>query len=310
MARSRRRARDRNGYGCFHVAPCAGGARDLDTEGSSMGRPATTLIIVGALIAPLTGRTQSPSLVAARLHASVGIDSRGTFIYRYTVENGAGSTAGIWTLAIDISLPMGASRAGEPVGLSAPEPGWRAIVGTDATAHWEAIRDASAVLPKHTLAGFSMTSHDPPALGRFTLSPHIDPDRAPIMSPGDDPGDVDRYNQDLARYVESQSVEGVTLTPATAVTVTPDAVLANLTNQVVRARSLGWISDDSITRSLRAKLEPARAAFSRRQFEIARNILSALRNEVAAQAGKSLTAEAVALLDVNIQYVLQLAAKR
>jgi hypothetical protein len=130
------------------------------------------------------------------------------------------------------------------------------------------------------------------------------------MSPGDDPGDVDRYNQDLARYVESQSVEGVTLTPATAVTVTPDAVLANLTNQVVRARSLGWISDDSITRSLRAKLEPARAAFSRRQFEIARNILSALRNEVAAQAGKSLTAEAVALLDVNIQYVLQLAAKR
>ena len=275
-----------------------------------MNRPAIALIVVGALLAPLPGRTQSPSLVAARLHASAGIDSRGGFIYRYTVENGARSTAGVWKLAIDISLPMGASRAGEPVGLSAPQPGWRAIVGTDATAHWEAIRDTSVVLPKHTLGGFSITSHDPPALGRFTLSPHIDPDRAPIMPPGDDPGDGDRYNQDLARYVESQSVEGVTLAPAAPVAVTPDALLANLTNQVVQARSLGWISDYSIMRSLRAKLEPARAAFSRRQFEIARNILSALRNEVAAQSGKSLTTEAVALLDFNIQYVLQLAAKR
>jgi hypothetical protein len=31
---------------------------------------------------------------------------------------------------------------------------------------------------------------------------------------------------------------------------------------------------------------------------------------VAAQSGKSLTTEAVALVDLNIQYVLQLAAKR
>jgi hypothetical protein len=275
-----------------------------------MRRPAIALITIGGLLAPLTGRPQSPSLVAARLHASAGIDSQGVFIYRYTMENGARSTAAIWKLAIDISLPKGASRAGEPVGLSAPEPGWRSIVGTDATAHWEAIREASWVLPKHSLAGFSITSHGPPALGRFTLSPHIEPDRAPIMPPGDDPGDTDRYSQDLARYVESQSVEGVTLAPATPVTVTPDAVLANLDDQVARARSLGWISNDSITRSLRAKLEPARAAFSRRQFEMARNILSALRNEVAAQSGTSLTTEAVALLDVNIQYVLQLAAKR
>jgi hypothetical protein len=268
------------------------------------------LILVGAILAPLTGRTESPSLVAARLHASVEIDSRGVFLYRYSVENDARSTAGIWKLAIDISLPMGVSRVGEPVSLSAPQPGWRAIVGTDATVHWEAIRDASVVLPKDMLAGFSITSHDPPALGRFTLSPHIDLNRAPIMPPGDDPGDADRYNQDLARYAQSQSVEGVTLAPAAPATVTADAVLANLANQVVHARSLGWISNDSTTRSLRAKLESARAAFSRRQFEIARNVLSALRNEAAAQSGKSLTTEAVALLDVNVQYVLQLAARR
>ena len=271
---------------------------------------AVALIIVGAIPGPLTGRTQSPSLVAARLRASVEIDSRGVFVYRYTVENDARSTAGISKLAINVSLPIGGSRLREPVSLSAPQPGWRAIVGADATAHWEAIRDASVVLPRHMLAGFSIASHDPPALGRYTLSPHIDPDRAPIMPPGDDPGDADRYNQDLARYVDSQSVEGVTLAPAAPVTVTADAVLANLTNQVVQAQSLGWISNDSTTQTLRAKLASARAALSRRQFEIARNILSALLNDVATQSGKSLTTEAVALLDLNIQYVLELAAKR
>jgi len=130
------------------------------------------------------------------------------------------------------------------------------------------------------------------------------------MSPGDDPGDADRYNQDLARYVESQNIVGVTLAPAAPVTVTPDAMLARLASQVVQARSLGWISNDSATRTLHANLESARAAFSRRQFEMARNILSALRNEVGAQSGKSLTTEAVALLDLNLQYVLQLREKR
>ena len=275
-----------------------------------MRRTAIALIIVGVLVAPFTGRSQSPSLVAARLHASVGIDSQGVFTYRYTVENGARSTAGIGKLVIDISLPMGVARAGDPIGVSAPQSGWRAIAGAEATARWEAIQDASLVLPNHTLAGFSIASHGPPALGRFILSPHIDPDRAPVMSPGDDPGDVDRYNQDLARYVASQSVEGVTLTPAAPVAVTSDAVLANVINHVVRARALGWISNDAIARSVRAKLESARGALSRRQFEMAQNILSTLRNDVAAQSGKSVTSEAVALVDVNIQYVLQLAAKR
>ena len=275
-----------------------------------MRRSVIALMCVGALLAPLTGRTQPPSLVAARLHASAELDSRGVFIYRYTVENGARSTAGISKLAIDISLPAGVARVGDPIGVSAPQPGWRGIVGTDATAQWEAIQDTSLVLPKHTLAGFSIASHGPPALGRFTLGPHIDPDRAPVMSPGDDPGDVDRFNQDLARYVQSQSVEGVTLAPATPVTLTPDAMLANLTSQVVRARSLSWISNDGTMRSLRDKLEVARAALLRHQSELARSTLTALRNEVAAQSGKSLTTEAVDLVEVNIQYVLQLAAKQ
>jgi hypothetical protein len=61
-------------------------------------------------------------------------------------------------------------------------------------------------------------------------------------------------------------------------------------------------------RSLRTKLEAASTAVSRRQLETTRNVLRALRDEVAAQSGKNLTSEAVALVDVNLQYALQLAA--
>jgi hypothetical protein len=40
------------------------------------------------------------------------------------------------------------------------------------------------------------------------------------------------------------------------------------------------------------------------------NILGALRTEVAAVSGKGFTSEAVALVDVNVRYVLRLLAKR
>src|SRR4029453_11465937 len=101
-----------------------------------------------------------------RLQASVEIDARDVFIYRYALENAAASTAAIWRMTIDISLPAGASRpsasgiapgpgyfvaevsmtgrtlkTGEAfaVGLSAPQPGWRTTLGMDGTARWIAV---------------------------------------------------------------------------------------------------------------------------------------------------------------------------
>src|SRR5215212_11207961 len=71
---------------------------------------AIMLMAVTLTIGPGLGRAQSPSLSAPRLQASVEIDSRGVFIYRYALENGAASTAAIWRMTIDISLPAGASR--------------------------------------------------------------------------------------------------------------------------------------------------------------------------------------------------------
>jgi hypothetical protein len=270
-----------------------------------MMQPAIALLIASALLAP-----DASLLAGARVHAAAQMDARGLFVYRYTIENGARSAAPISKLAIDVSLTAGAARARNSIGLSAPQPGWRAIVISDETARWEAIQDTGPIAPNRSLGGLSMTSDRPPALRRFTLTPQIDPQAAAVMSPGDDPGDVDRYNQDFARYVESKSVTGVTLAPTGLVALTPEAVLGDLTNQIIQARSLGWISDDPVTRKLKGRIEEARAAFSRRQSQTARNIVSSLRSELAARSGRNLTGEAHALVELNLEYVLQPEGKR
>jgi hypothetical protein len=305
-----------------------------------MRRLATIAIIsmaVTLLTGPNLGRAQSPALSAPRLHASVEIDSRGVFMYRYALENGAASTAAIWRMTIDISLPAGASRpsaagiahgpgyfaaelsapkraltTGEAiaVGLSAPQPGWRATVGTDATARWIAANDAALISPKQRLAGFSLASHGPPSLRRFTVAPYIDPQLAPVEPPQPDALEAERFEQEFDQYVESQSVTGLTLAPSALKAMTPDALLANLASQVAQARTLRWITNDAMTRSVTDKLQSARTAIARGQVAAAGDILRALRTEVPALSGKGFTSEAVALVDVNVQYVLLLLAKR
>jgi hypothetical protein len=295
------------------------------------------LIAVTLPTGPGLGRAQSPSLSAPRLQASVEIDPRDVFIYRYALENGATSTAGIWRLNIDISLPAGASRpsasgvahgpgyfvaelsvpgraltTGEAiaVGLSAPQPGWRTTLGTDATARWIAVNNTALISPKQRLAGFSLASHGPPSLRRFTVAPYIDPQLAPVEPPQPDALEVERFEQEFEQYVESQSVTGLTLAPSALKAMTPDALLANLASQVAQARKLRWIANDAMTRSVTDKLQAARTAIARSQVDASGKILGALRAEVAALSGKGFTSEAVALVDVNVQYVLRLLTKR
>src|SRR5687767_5539652 len=305
-----------------------------------MRRLATIAIMLMAVTLPTgqrLGRAQSPSLSAPRLQVSVEIDPRDVFIYRFALENGAASTAAIWRMTIDISLPAGASklpafgvahgpgyfvaelsapgrtlkiRDAIAVGLSAPQPGWSTTVGTDATARWMAVNDAALISPKQRRAGFSIASHGPPSLRRFAVAPHVDPQLAPVEPPQPDALEAERFEQEYDHYVESQSVTGLTLAPSALKALTPDALLANLASQVAQARTLRWISNDAMTRNVTDKLQAARTAIARSQVDASEKILSALRAEVGALSGKGFTSEAVALVDVNVQYVLRLLAKR
>jgi hypothetical protein len=302
-----------------------------------LARIAIVLMAVTLSSAAGLGWAQSALLSAPRLRVSVEIDPRDVFIYRYALENGAASTAGIWRLTIDISLPAGASklpafgvahgpgyfvaelsapgrtlktRDAIAVGLSAPQPGWRTTVGTDATARWMAVNDAALISPMQRRTGFSIASHGPPSLRRFAVAPHVDPQLAPVEPPQPDALEAERFEQEYDHYVESQSVTGLTLAPSALKAMTPDAVLANLVSQVAQARTLRWISNDAMTRSVTDKLQAARKAIAQRQVDASRKMLAALRTELAALSGKGFTREAVDLVDVNVQYVVQLLAKR
>jgi hypothetical protein len=291
---------------------------------------------VCVLMVPRAGRPQSPSLSAARVHASVDFDRHNLFVYRYTLENGAGSTAAIWRLAIDISTPTAASgmpasdlthgpgyfvpsstgglsaRTGRivQVGLSAPQPGWRTTVGTGATAQWMAVPNTNVLLPNQKLAGFSLASHAPPSLRRFTIAPYIDPARTPVAPPADDPGEQNRYEQEFEQYVGSRSVSGITLGPAAGPgNATAGALLTDLARQLVQARALGWIANDASAQEITDKLDAAQQAIARHDADDAVTILQGLRTDLATQSGKTLTSEGVALVDLNIQYALPLVAK-
>jgi hypothetical protein len=183
-------------------------------------------------------------------------------------------------------------------------------VGTDAIARWIAVNDAARISPKRRLGGFSLASHGPPSLRRFTVAPYIDPQLAPVEPPQPDALEAERFEHEFDQYVESQSVTGVTLAPSALKAMSPDAVLAHLASQVAQARTLRWISNEAMTRDVTDKLQAARAAIARSQMEASRKILGALRTEVAALSGKGFTSEAVALVDANVQYVLRLLAQR
>jgi hypothetical protein len=212
----------------------------------------------------------------------------------------------------ELSAPGGTLKTGEAiaVGLSAPQPGWRTTTGADATARWIAVNHAALISPKQRLAGFSLASHGPPSIRRFTVAPYIDPQLAPVEPPQPDALEPERFQQEFDDYVESQSVKGLTLAPSALPAMTPDAVLANLARQVSQARTLQWIANDLLTRLVTDKLQAARTAMARNQVDASQKILDALRTDVAGRSGKGFTSEAVALVDLNIQYVLRLLAKR
>lgn len=86
----------------------------------------------------------------------------------------------------------------------------------------------------------------------------------------------------------------------------PDAnqFLQTIIGYKEQAIQQGWIKNQGIGNSLDTKLNAASASLARGDNKAAVNQLNALLNEVNAQAGKQLSPEAVALLQLNTQYLI------
>jgi hypothetical protein len=251
------------------------------------------------------------------------------YVYIYSVSVVPSSTSPIWWLSVDVSQPLnGLPLTGTgltngsgylayvsqavassptslptiPVGLSAPM-GWSVGLSADGTAAWSADSAAANVISGGQQQ-FQLTSYGLPSIRILRVKAPIDYDNLPFASPAD-PQDLPRYESALESYQSSLATELMSIGPtAPPATFNAFASLQNLQDLKDQALQLGWITDVGVGKSIDAKLKAARAALNEHEVDDAREILYALLHELSAQAGKHLSNEAVALLQLNTQYLL------
>jgi hypothetical protein len=215
------------------------------------------------------------------------------------LQNGPNFMAGI---AADV-LRDPRTPAMIPVALNGP-PGWLTTVSVSGTASWIAGSDGAAIVTGGTGIGYQITSPGPPAIRQLTAAADYDIDTLPITPPND-PGDLPRYDKDLATALVNFRAHVLTVAPtAPPANFQPDRFLQTIQSYKEQALKQGWIDNDGVANSLDVKLNAALAALQAQDTNTAKNVLNALLNEVEAQAGKHLSTEAVALLQFNTQYLL------
>ncbi|SRR6266581_852095 len=255
-------------------------------------------LIVSAFLLSLTvtcfGQQQASSAtqLVPIISAVVGSGSTaGTLRFRYTVSNSPRSVQeiAVWGLRYDASLtpnvlasPVGwtshVARAGEPM------------------IRWATIKDFPA---GSSDTGFDVEAPSLPGIVQAAVMGFIAPTQLPTFPDGEAPADVPGTSI-LDNSVKVSTVGPVPIPSA----VDPAAFLTSIVALKETAFNLGWIDNSGIETSLDAKLSAAARSIARGNAPAARNQLQAVLNEIDAQSGKHLTAEAIGLLKFNIQFLL------
>jgi len=252
------------------------------------------------------------------------------YTYTYSVRNSSSSTGSVWTIDLDIAQPAGGATvsgaglvngqgfledsakavggrpeavATTPVAGTAPA-GWVCSVAIDGRAVWGAEDQNALIPPGGSTGGYELTSRGLPGIRAVVAEPFLDLAQLPIAPPSG-PSDLKRYDDQLAALQASVRFTGMTIGPtAPPSDFKPSNFLQTIISYKEQAIKQGWIKDQGIGISLDAKLNAAQAALARGDNNTAANVLNALLNEVAAQSGKQLSSEAVALLKFNTQYLI------
>lgn len=275
------------------------------------------------------GQASIPILKDVTVNSNVALIGN-TFVYRYTVMNGIASSGAVGLLSIDISQPIGGAQLdgvglvnGQgflqkssqailslastvpmvPVGIESPV-NWRGSLSVTGMATWGAVSEGGLVLSGQSIIGFEISSPGLPSIRDFTAKPYIDVNTLPITPPSD-AADLPRYKLDLDAIVNKIIIHGKTIAPtAPAAMFRPADFVKTIQDYGLRALEQGWIKNAGILNSLDQKLTAAVSAIVRGDTDSAKNVLAAFVNEVDAQSGKGLEAEAVALLKFNAQYLI------
>lgn len=216
-----------------------------------------------------------------------------TFNYSYTINNSPSSQQDIQSFGVGY-LSSGLGTISSPAN-------WRSSREfSDLTmVHWYSRNEATDILAGRQQSGYAFQHTGLPSIRTYFAQSSY------IYSPLDDAEIYEIEAQGKTDYF-NDSKRGKTIGPGAA-TLASDAsaIIEHIIAQKHQAADLSWIVKSGIVTSLDQKLDSALAAVKRGENKTARNILGAFENEVQAQTGKSINANAAQILrtcaDVAIQ---------
>jgi len=252
-----------------------------------------------------------PNKIKPVIKAEVGFDRTAQeYTYNYEVTNEEGAVQILDDIFVKHPAPIYDAKA------PFPEDDWFMGEYRDYN-EWEWAK-WGGIPAGQTEKGFSFKSGGLPAIVDSYL---FGEQRAETSFPGDEDTEevneaFDRiYNDFKEKYKEKhEKITKKTLGPtAPPADFKPLEFLDYIISMKHEAFTLGWIRNAGIENSLDKKLDSARKSLERGSATSAKNVLSALVNEVEAQgcaiyddcpSGKHLTPEAWALLKYNVEYLL------
>lgn len=251
-----------------------------------------------------------------------------TLVITYTALNPVADTVAVWHIELDITRPANSLELSDN-GLVAGngfladmssfifhDPATVRMVPAVASvpAGWQASLASAGklfIFPIRTLLGpgqsmqFEVTTSGLPGIRQFCARPYIDEASLDVQPPNGDAADMRRYMAEVQAIEDKAALCGQTISPTAPPAIfKPLDFLAVIQSYKNTAALLGWIKNFGLANSLDAKLSAAQRALQTGDSSTAKNVLEALLNEIAAQANKGLSTEAVTLLQVNTQYLI------
>ena len=299
----------------------------MSLKRAGLGR--TPVFVTAALLQTVPALGQTPLFpdvsIAGSKAECVRVSLVAGFVeYRYRITNPPSSDAGVKSLSLDISAPLGMSppmlpttgvfigdvtrvpskaTAGHvPVGMDLP-PKWRGIILRDGSIRWrapgEGLKSLDPVRPGGSREDVVLRSTYLPGVRKFELLPDY-PHVCCPYSVGDPRNDTIKV-----KTPEDFKVVGNTIGP----TYAPAAVVLSLVRSLLdEACRLHWVTNPGVCNSLQVKLDHAQTSLGRGQVQSARGELQAFLNELTAQhgaePGKHVTDNAYWLLKTNAEFVL------
>jgi hypothetical protein len=183
-----------------------------------------------------------------------------------------------------------------PVGAAAPN-GWSCDYMPDGTFSFGALDDANLIKPGTTSGNFVLKSKGIPSIRDVTIIPAVDYESLPAEWEGD--------KARLQALQDNVKWVGKTIGPKAPPKVFVGSdFLSGLIAMANQSRTNNWIDSDGILNSLLAKLNDAAKKLNAGDKKTAKNVINAFLQDVQAQNGKHLTAEAYSLLYYNGKYLV------